>query len=420
MSILVIGAGMAGAAAARASADAGQDVIVLEARDRVGGRVHTRRDIVNGVPVELGAEYLHGEKVPTWALVNELGLATLHWNKQDDSLVRLESGERLTMRQARAQHPDFDLTRSWDLPEVEPHPADEDLYHYLSRLGFTAEQLQYTRRSYANAMGESIHSISTHEAYSGWHDETAGTQDWRVMAGYDTLVKHLLDGIDVRLNTVVRHVDWEGDSVRVETDGDSFQAERVIITLPTGVLLESVSFSPPLPDEKRAAINDLRMGPGYKIVYVFDEPILPEGITALYSRHNPPMWWSPTFGHADAPQFAITAFATGDWARELEKLGETGIQQQGLQTLRAELDNVPDPTAVHIVDWTADPFAGGVYSVASPGAASRRSVLGEPLAGKLYWAGEATAKSTWSATVHGAYATGQRAAAQVIDASGDN
>lgn len=414
MTTIVLGAGMAGLAAARALADAGREVIVLEARERVGGRVHTRRDIVAGVPVEMGAEFLHGERVPQWELVRKLGLKTLHWTKQEDSLVRTEDGDLLTMRQARAADPDFDITRSWDIPDLKPRPEDEDLYHYLTRLGFTKDQLQYTRRSFANATGENIHSISAAAALQDMHRGTYGEQDWRVLDGYDRLARHLGHGLDVRLQTVVTGVVWGGAGVTVTVqDGRTFAGERVIITLPTGVL-GSIAFDPPLPDEKVVAIRDLAMGPGMKIVYVFEKPVLPEGVAALYSRHNPPMWWSPTFGQLNAKQHAITAFATGDWARQLAQLGEEGMVLSGLGTLRKELgDTIPDPIAVHVQNWTDDPFAGGVYSVVSPGALPCRADLAAPTDGKLYWAGEATALGGHAATVHGAYLSGQRAAIEI-------
>ncbi len=419
MTTLVLGAGIAGIAAARALADADQPVTVLEARDRIGGRVYTRRDLVSGVPVEMGAEYLHGEGVPQWEIVNKLGLKTLHWTKLDDSLVRLEDDRLLTMRQARETVPTFDITRSWDLPDVPPHPEDEDLHRYLSKIQFTNDQLQYTRRSFANATGESIHHISATAALEDMRDDSVGTQDWRVLNGYDTVVHFLALGIDVRLNTVVAAVKWHDGGVTVTTaDGKTFEAERAIIALPVGVLTSgSIQFDPPLPGDKTNALRALAMGPGMKMVYVFDEPILPEGITALYSKHNPPMWWSPTFGQPHAKQHAITAFATGDWARELYQLGEQGMINKGLATLRAELGTtLPDPAHVTVQDWTNDPFAGGVYSVVSVGGASCRNVLAQPSGRSLYWAGEATAPNPWAATVHGALHSGRRAANDVLGA----
>ncbi|MEM6530211.1 MAG: NAD(P)/FAD-dependent oxidoreductase, partial [Chloroflexota bacterium] len=335
----------------------------------------------------------------------------------DDSLVRLEDDRLLTMREARATHPDFDVTRSWDIPDVAPHPGDEDLYHYLARIGFTPEQLQYTRRSFVNATGEGIHHISATAALTDMHGDDYGHEDWRVMDGYDRIIAHLAAGLDIRTGQVVAAIRWHGETITVETlAGNSYDAEQVVIALPLGVLKAGrITFDPPLPPERVNALGGLAMGPGMKIVYVFDEPILPEGIGALYSKHNPPMWWSPTFGQEDAPQFAITAFATGDWARQLLKFGTEIIGELGLSTLRKELGKqVPAPVHIHIENWTHDPFAGGVYSVVTPGSVHCRAEAATPLDNRLFWAGEAVAPNGHAATVHGAYLTGARAANEVL------
>jgi monoamine oxidase len=126
------------------------------------------------------------------------------------------------------------------------------------------------------------------------------------------------------------------------------------------------------------------------------------------------MWWSPSFGHASSEQ-VVTAFATGDWARHLLVSGDSGALERGLDTLRREL-NRPDlhPLDCHLMNWPADPFALGGYSVATPGHAGARADLATPLANRLFWAGEATAPNAWAATVHGAYASGRRAAAEIL------
>ncbi len=421
MSVIIIGAGVAGLAAAHTLRTSDHTVTVLEARQRIGGRVYTRRDIAGAIPVEMGAEFIHGDQAPTWEIVHHLGLRTLHWEKQTDSLVRMETGELVTMADAR-QNPAFDITRTWDLPDLPVHPQDEDLHHYLTRHGFTPEQLQYTRRSFVNAHGESIDHISAAAALADMQDDTAGEGDYRLLDGYDQLVRHLARNQTIHMNTVVEKIVWGADGVRVMTDhGRLYEADHVIVTVPVGVLLAGdVTFEPELPQAKQAALGQLQMGPGLKLVYVFDRPLLPDGVMALYSSRTPSMWWSPSVGHPDAPAFVITAFATGDYARELIALGEREMQAQGVATLREELGAaaVPDPTAVFVQNWATDPYTKGVYSSVMTGGGDCRAVLARPLAGRLHFAGEATASNAWAATVHGAYASGLRAASEVVSPAG--
>ncbi|MEO0561820.1 MAG: NAD(P)/FAD-dependent oxidoreductase [Chloroflexota bacterium] len=419
MAVIVIGAGVAGLGAARALTDAGQRVIVLEARDRIGGRVHTRRDIAGDIPVEFGAEFIHGDKVPTWDIIRTLGLQTLEWRKQDDSLVRLEGEDAplVTMTEAR-QDPLFDMTRSWDLPDVPPLPHDEDLHHYLVRIGFTKEQLRYTRRSFVNAHGEDIHHISAQDCLIEMQDETGGEGDFRLTGGYDAVIQALADGLDIRLNTPVEAIQWAGDTVTVRTsNGGSFEAAKAIMTASIGVLRAGhIAFEPTLPDDRQVALKSIQMGPGLKLIYVFEQSIFPEGIEALYSAGNPPMWWSPSAPHGHDPAFVVTAFATGDWARELRMLGEAEMLKKGLATLRGELgEDVPEPVETYVMDWTADRYTMGVYTSVAPGAREAREVFAAPLADKLYFAGEATAPPAWTATVHGALASGRRAAQEILD-----
>jgi len=318
------------------------------------------------------------------------------------------------MEQARRLHPDFDVTRSWKLPDVKPFP-DEDLGAYLTRIGFTADQLQYARRSFVNAAGDAIQYFSAEAALAEMHDTSCGEGDFRIVEGYDRLTDHLAQGLDIRLNTVVREIEWSGNSVRVITDGEVFEAENVIITLPLGVLQSgAVVFNPGLPAEKLDVLQHLRMGQGFKMVYRFDEPIMPKGIMALYSALNPPMWWTPSAGHTDDYR-VWTTLATGDWARELLHDGIQSALAKGLKTLQTELER-PDlkPLDQHFVDWPGDPFALGAYSMATPGYADARLELAKPINGRLFWAGEATAPHGYAATVHGAYTSGRRAAKEIL------
>lgn len=324
------------------------------------------------------------------------------------------------MAEARRLYPDFDLTRTWDLPDVPVAEGDESLEAYLKRIGFSDDQLYYTRRMWGNAEGDDISRVSAIVALGEMFDTTAGNRkDFRVMDGYARVPEALAEGIDVRLNTVVESIQWgqEQSPVVVTTRaGETFSAERVLITIPLGVLQKrSIRFTPDLPAEKIDAIDSLIMGPALKLIYRFAEPVLPEGIGALYSAINPPMWWSPSYGHDETDVTVMTAFITGDWARQLHAEGAEAALEHGFQTLQHELGRtLPYPQAAMMVNWIDDPFAFGGYSVAPPGASTARETLAQPIANRLYWAGEATAPNPWASTVHGAYASGRRAAAEIL------
>jgi monoamine oxidase len=156
------------------------------------------------------------------------------------------------------------------------------------------------------------------------------------------------------------------------------------------------------------------MGPGLKLTYRFDTPIAPPDLAAFYSPRVPPMWWTPAFGR-DAVDQVWTALATGDWARELLAMGEQAALEHGLRVLQTELKR-PDcqPADMRMVNWTADPYSLGAYSVTPPGGIDNPAALAAPVAGRLFWAGEATAHVAWTATVHGAYDSGRRAAAEAL------
>jgi len=418
MSVIVIGAGFAGLSAANHLKKAGKDVIVLEARDRIGGRCYTNHEFA-GFPVEFGAELIHGSKVILWEFVKKLGLTTLHWKKTDDSMVRLEDGRWMTMLEAKQSSPEFAVTRSWDLSDAPEPKADENLGNYLKRIGFTDEQLQYVKRSFANAVGDDMRFINAQAAWYEFAFDEENKEyleyDYRIIEGYSLIYNHLADGLDIRLETVVKSIDWS-DGVTVTTEhGEIFEGDQAVVTLPLGVLQSGmVTFSPALPSIKEEAMAGLQMGPVMKMIYQFDEPIIEKTISAIYSRLNPPMWWSPSFTR-DVDGQVWTAFVSGDWARELLSLGEESALQKGLESLCAELGK-PELQAkeMTLVNWPHDPFSQGGYSVNLPGATDAREKLAQPTP-PLYWAGEATAAHENAATIHGAYLSGERAAKELLD-----
>jgi monoamine oxidase len=410
---LVVGAGMAGLAAARTLADAGVDATVLEARDRLGGRTWTDTQFA-GIPVELGGEYIHGDQVVTWEYVRKLGLRTLHWNKQDDSMVRTEGGEWLTMSQARAADAGFDLTRSWDLPDVPAGPY-EDLAGYLRRVGFSREQLRYVERSFANAKSETMRFISARSVLRGFRRSSEnGNGDFRILDGYGVIARHLAEGMDVRLGQPVEAIEPGGSRVSfISAAGERLEADAAVLAVPLGVLQAgTIRFRPGLSEEKARALAGLRMGPVIKMLYRFDERVAEPGVGAVYSRLNPPMWWSPSGGH-DLRGQVWSAFVSGSWATSLLALGEEGALAAGVETLSAELGRRVEPVASMLVNWPEDPYARGGYSFVLPGNDGAREQLAIPEP-PLFFCGEATAPEHQAATVHGAIESGRRAAKEVM------
>ncbi|MCA9908570.1 MAG: FAD-dependent oxidoreductase, partial [Anaerolineae bacterium] len=212
--------------------------------------------------------------------------------------MRLADGSLRTMAEARALYPDFDMTRSWDLPLDPPPGAVESLESYLRRVGFSEAQLSYTRRSFANAACESPANLSALTCADEWVDYAAGGSDYRILDGYIRIHEYLAAGLNIQFNTQVTRIDWGVGGVCVQSvDGAVFEGESAVITLPVGVLRHGgIVFNPALPEAKQQALNGLTMGPAMKLIFRFDEPVLPDGVGALYSAACPPMWWSPSFG----------------------------------------------------------------------------------------------------------------------------
>jgi monoamine oxidase len=426
MTTLIIGAGMAGLAAAETLRQAGQPALVLEARERVGGRVLTAHDLAD-FPVELGAEWIHGANVITWEWVNRLQLATAHWKKTDDALVRLQDGRMLTMPEARRASTAWDQARSWalDLPPAGEH---ENFEQYLRRVvGDDEEFLGYVRRSFANSAGDSMSRLSARAMLIELADydrpahsdpDTDYRTDFRILEGYSVLVDELARQLHIRLSTPITEMIWNDQGVTaIAANGEHFHGQHAIITLPVGVLRAgTLRFDPALPAVKQQALRGLEMGPVMKMVYVFDGIVGAAHVSSIFSRHNPPMWWNVNYQRQQTRCTVWSAFFSGDYAREMLACGESAALAKGLATLREEL-GLPDlqPRFARWVNWVDDPCTLGGYSVTLPGYEEARQWLAEPTP-PLYWAGEATAGHDACATVSGAIESGLRAAQQILAA----
>lgn len=429
--VIVIGAGAAGLAAAAALAAAGRSVLVVEARDRLGGRIWTRQEAGLAAPVELGAEFIHGHARCTvaWlARAGQVGIETpdMHFRLENGSLEQRDSTFH-KVTQALQKHEDK-ITHDISLDELlDKHlkndlPADARAYARMMAEGFDAAD---TSRASARAIADEWTGEMMNDAPQS-----------RPVGGYYSLLAALAgalpaDKVQVRMQTVVREVHWSQGKVEIrgESFGMPFQAEaaRAVVTLPLGILQlpaaspDAVSFSPPL-DAKRKALQGLGFGPVIKLVMRFRTAFwkdLDDGRYRDGGFFHAPQCEFPTFW-TSLPLRAplLCAWAGGPRAARLSASNDfTGIVRHALDSVDAVFNGRCDPRsqleAVYVHDWARDPFSHGAYSYVAVGGGSAREELGQPLDDTLFFAGEAT-DTEESATVTGALLSGERAAAEIL------
>jgi monoamine oxidase len=431
--VVVIGAGVAGLAAAQALQARGVEVIVLEGRDRIGGRVWTDRRWPD-LPLDLGASWIHGhEGNPLTALSDQLGLrrvvtdygsATAFSADGQDASDAADAAERMladlvedltALRAARraAAKPDLSLAQAIEQVLIDHGPlsaADAALLRWAVN---SAIEHDYA----ADASQLSLYHWDADDSFNG--------DDLLFPDGYDAIPQLLAKGLDIRLGHVVSAVRVTAEGVTVETSQGAVDADRCLVTLPLGVLqAERVKFSPPLPAEKRAAINRLGMGLLNKLYLRWPKPFWTDRLTThlLHLPGAPPGEWSESvnlFALFRAP--ALLMFNAGSVARAKEPLSDSDTVASALRALRAAFGpDVPDPEAAAVTRWASDPFALGAYSFQAVGSSPEdRRALAAPVGDRLLFAGEAT-HDKHPATVHGAYLSGLREAARLIDTPADS
>ncbi len=395
--VLVIGAGIAGLKAAQDLQASGLRVIVLEARDRVGGRIETDRTFTD-IPIELGAELVHSTGAETWEVIRQHQIAT-HALRQTAS----QNTEEISFT---------------DIPR-QPHHG-ESLESYLLSLGLKPgdwpDEVRLLELDTERASRWSAKTVF--ERFIRAMDNHVDQQDFRIPTGYDQLPLTLAKGLDIRFNQVVTHIHWaDSHDVRVVTDSDvQFTASKAVITLPIGVLKSgAVTFDPPLPADKQSAIEAIGVCDIVKVFLDFESPVLPSGVDSVFDERGvPPVWWRGSAGHAEASGQVLVGWAAGDHARQLISAGAEKGVEIALNSLRLILKQPHlQPKNGRLVHWNDDPFTLGAYTYTPPLAEDAQMQLAAPSANKLFWAGEAT-DYTWFSAVHGAYRSGARAAAEIV------
>jgi monoamine oxidase len=421
---IVVGAGIAGLAAARTLAEAGRRVALVEARERVGGRIHTVQAIQGDLPVELGAEFIHGLPAELIGLVDEAGLTRFELDGDSRCVGPGRSGGRL--EPCGDQHEVHKLFDELGHAQLSPNSRDLSFSEFVNQRKLGAEAAAWATNyvegfNAADADRISIRALAKQQAAE---DEISAERLFRVVEGYARVPEFLLRrfreaGGELFRSMAVRSLDWEPGQVEVGTEtGRILPAKAAILTLPLAVLQARRVAISPQPTEIFKAADSLVMGLAARVVYELESAFWKEfpslkGVSFFFAPEaTPPTWWTTS----PKPGSTLTGWIAGRKAKRLEM---DLLPELGLETLSVMLGSPLHDVKRHLLrwhmhDWQTDPYSLGAYSYVPRGAIDASDQLSQPVAQTLFFAGEHTDTSGHWGTVHGALRSGYRAARQVL------
>lgn len=428
--VVIVGAGLAGLAAAQRLRQLGFDVLLLEARNRIGGRVHTQ--FCGETPVELGAQWIEGvADHPLRPICQQLALPEME-----------ADGDSLFIYDEEAKPYPLYVAEQW-WGEVESQvEATEAIYHsrraeHLPDISVAhaliprelsdvqpafSTQAKERFRNWAiawNCEANESENIDRLSLFASWDNSQAAIEwvreDSFCIAGLDRIVTHLAEGLEIRLNEQVLRVQHNDSQVTLVTKRTQYVADEVILTLPLGVLKRAaIEFTPPFSLEKQTAIERLGVGSVHKVVLHYDQVFWPDDVHYFgYADTQPGRfveWRSLSYYHG---QPILVLWSHGQAARELEQQTPEEIIAAADRLVRSTFAG----TDVSLVEgkvsgWQHDPFSEGAYSYFAVGSSLQDiRALAAP-EGKLGFAGEAT-HQRYPATMQGAYLSGLREADRI-------
>ena len=405
---IVIGAGAAGLSAARALHAAGLDILVLEARDRLGGRAHTA-SCGTSYALDLGCEWLH--------------------SADENVLARLAPEHGFTLDKSDPPWSRHAPQRGLDEAEVERVEAEQAVFwERLEQAGAAAQRSGrdhpasecFDGRAYGNG---ALDAISTYYNGAPWSrvsvidfDRYVDTGvNWRVRGGYGAMIAALGRDLPVRLGCRVTEVGLAGRGVRVSTDQGTLEARRVVVTAPTNVLAAGAIRFDPAADDQLDAASHLPLGVADKLFFHLNDAEAFEPDTRLsgpVTRRDIGSYTLRPGGRA-----LVEGYFGGDYARHLEEGGLAAFVDAARREIAEALGSDIGHRLAPVVatGWARDPLSLGSYSHALPGHADARAVLARPVEDRLWFAGEATSTRFFS-TAHGAWEEGARAAGEMAEA----
>jgi monoamine oxidase len=430
--VLVIGAGVAGLNAGRLLAEAGRRVAILEARNRIGGRIWTQQVPLGNsqllVPVELGAEFVHGLPPETWSLIKQADLSTI---EIDGTSFWFDGSRLMAANEERgAAERVLEEMRQW--MRQQPSGSDMSFVEYLK--GRALDPL--TARAASNyvegfnAADQHRISVAALAKQQAAEDATSADRLFRIEAGYAAVPNFLAEkfiaaGGVLILEAPVKKIAWKRGAVSVATKspevGLQYHSNRAVITVPLGVLQAQTIEFVPRPAEVLFQANRLKMGAVMRITLAFKQKFWDARMSFLFApAESPPTWWTP------APHEAplLTAWAGGPKAELLLKFitadgDASALRDLSLSTL-AKIFALPLSdirqrlSSWHVHNWQSDEYARGAYSYVQVGALDAPEKMRVPVEDTLYFAGEHTDVSGHWGTVHAALAAGAHVADQVM------
>jgi monoamine oxidase len=403
--VVVVGAGAAGVAAADRLASTGLSFVVLEARERSGGRAWTVTPGEGLPPVDLGCGWLHSAETNPWAEIAVRQGRTL--DKSPPPWAR--AGSQIGPNRDAMAGFNAAIGRFRDRVAAFPPDSPDAALETLIEPGDPFNPLIDAVSTYYS--GAELAKVSVHDlaAY-----EDSGV-NWRVREGYGAVVAGLAATASVRYRCPVRAIDHSGRRPVVETDLGAVRCRAVIVTLSTGVLARTPDlFRPALP-EKTEAAEQLPLGLADKVYFRLDGAEAFEPDSRAFGNINARATAAYHIRPLGRP--IVECYLGGDLAEGLEAGGIEAAADFAADELAglfgAGFRKSLRPLCYH--GWRTDPWAAGAYSYARPGFAGNRAKLAEPIDGRIFFAGEACSRASYS-TAHGAYQTGVSAAEGVARA----
>lgn len=413
--VIIIGAGAAGLIAAWEIIQTGKKVAIIEARDRIGGRIHTIYDQNFSLPVEAGAEFLHGDLPLTKLLLKKADVAYAKvegdiWRKEKNGLQKSDFIEDYRDLNKKFKELTSDI------------PVADFINQYLNEPGY--EDLKKSIKSYV----EGYYAADTSRASTfALRDElkNSSNEQYRIESGYQTLVdfmrsEFLQKGGTLYLSSPVTAINWQNDNVEMITTLKRFTAKKIIITVPIGVLQsKQINFTPGI-ENKITAAKQAGYGPVIKIVIQFknifwrDRALTgkeTKKLGFLFSEEAVPTWW--TQYPKELP--ILTGWLGGPRAEKMKHLTDEEILKQAITSLTSifNIDAITFNKKLvnwYVINWATDPFSLGAYSYQTVGGGATIKFLKEPIKNTLFFAGEGLYNGPKIGTVEAALTSGRETA----------